>query len=180
VYSPTKAPQTPLRRKAARLGSQTSPQFDMLADSPIHNHTMLSLSAETGGTHSLTTGHTKNSSTLIASGINASLTLGPSPGRLSRSLQFLDSQSHAVRMEIRAKEQENKETPTTYSRHVNTYQAWWDVAETTKVLQNRSLVALPALPIIAAKVAMFLQYETTREKVLIFSMLRCHRVLMTT
>ncbi|KAJ7858249.1 hypothetical protein B0H14DRAFT_2224631, partial [Mycena olivaceomarginata] len=30
--------------------------------------------------------------------------------------------------------------------------------------QNPRLVALPAMPIIAAKVVMFLQYETTREK----------------
>ncbi|KAJ7720340.1 hypothetical protein B0H16DRAFT_1793545 [Mycena metata] len=158
VYSPPNAPQTPLRRKAARLASQTSSQFDVVANSPIHNRTMLSLPLEMSGTDSLPI------TAASGSGSDASSTLGPSPGRIDRSLQFLESQSQAVRMEIRTKEQANKATPGTYSRHVNSYQSWWDVAEALKVSQNRNLVALPAFPIISAKVSMFLQYETTREK----------------
>ncbi|KAJ7839747.1 hypothetical protein B0H13DRAFT_1562455, partial [Mycena leptocephala] len=61
-------------------------------------------------------------------------------------------------------EQEDKATPKTYDRHLKSYKTWWDAAELAKVLQNNKLVALPAMPIIASKVAMFLQYETTREK----------------
>lgn len=120
---------------------------------------MLSLPLEMSGTDSLPI------TAASGSGGDASSTLGPSPGRIDRSLQFLESQSQAVRMEIRTKEQANKATPGTYSRHVNSYQSWWDVAEALKVSQNRNLVALPAFPIISAKVSMFLQYETTREKV---------------
>jgi hypothetical protein len=90
---------------------------------------------------------------------------GPSPGRLNFSLQQLESESQKIRLEIRAKEQEDKATPKTYDRHLKSYETWWDAAELAKVLQNNKLVALPAMPIIASKVAMFLQYETTRKKV---------------
>ncbi|KAJ7761274.1 hypothetical protein DFH07DRAFT_771599 [Mycena maculata] len=69
-----------------------------------------------------------------------------------------------IRSKKQAKEQADKATPKTYSRHYNCYETWWNTFEAAKILRNRQLVALPAMPIIAAKVVMFLQYETTREK----------------
>ncbi|KAJ7154430.1 hypothetical protein C8R43DRAFT_885108 [Mycena crocata] len=80
-------------------------------------------------------------------------------------MQLLEAETHALRLESRAKDQSGKGTGKSYGRHVNSYQAWWDQHEVEKVLKDPRLVAIPALPITAAKVAMFLQYESTREKV---------------
>ncbi|KAJ7775217.1 hypothetical protein B0H14DRAFT_3588328 [Mycena olivaceomarginata] len=141
-----------------RLAAQESPQFDILADSPVHNRTMLSLSSHTDVLPSPGLAVARGSGG-TSTGSNPSV---PSPGRVNRSLQLLESQAHAVRLEIRAREQESKATPKTYGRHVNSYQSWWDLSEAAKVIRDPTLAALPALPIIAAKVAMFLQYESTQ------------------
>ncbi|KAJ7846497.1 hypothetical protein B0H14DRAFT_3678794 [Mycena olivaceomarginata] len=161
VYLPSASPATPLRRKTIRLAAQESPQFDILADSPVHNRTMLSLSSHTDVLPSPGLAVARGSGGTTSTGSNPSV---PSPGRVNRSLQLLESQAHTVRLEIRAREQESKATPKTYGRHVNSYQSWWDLSEAAKVIRDPTLAALPALPIIAAKVAMFLQYENTREK----------------
>ncbi|KAJ6533858.1 hypothetical protein DFH09DRAFT_970435, partial [Mycena vulgaris] len=79
-------------------------------------------------------------------------------------MALLESESHALRLQSQAKEQEDKGTFKTYRRHFGSYQIWWDLSEAKKVSQNPHLVAIPALPITAAKVAMFLQYESSREK----------------
>ncbi|KAJ7269115.1 hypothetical protein C8J57DRAFT_1609308 [Mycena rebaudengoi] len=89
---------------------------------------------------------------------------GLSPGRMNFSMTLLEEESHAIRLESQAKEQGDKATSKTYSRHVSRYQDWWNLSEATKISQNPRLVAIPALPITPAKVAMFLQYESTREK----------------
>lgn len=80
-------------------------------------------------------------------------------------MTLLEEESHAIQLESQAKEQGDKATSKTYSRHVSRYQDWWNLSEATKISQNPRLVAIPALPITPAKVAMFLQYESTREKV---------------
>ncbi|KAJ7474648.1 hypothetical protein B0H11DRAFT_1728346 [Mycena galericulata] len=103
---------------------------------------------------------------------------GPSPGRLNLSLQLLEAQSHSIRLEIQAKEQEDKATPKTYARHYNSYETWWNAFQVAETAQKRHLVALPAMPIIPSKVVMFLQYETTREKVFIYHPALPHVVLI--
>jgi hypothetical protein len=162
VYLPSASPATPLRRKTTRLAAHASPQFDILADSPVHNRTMLSLPSHTDVLPSPGLAVARVSGGTTSTGSNPSV---PSPGRVNRSLQLLESQAHTVRLEIRAREQESKATPKTYGRHVNSYQSWWDLSEAAKAIRDPTLAALPALSIIAAKVAMFLQYESTREKV---------------
>ncbi|KAJ6629729.1 hypothetical protein B0H10DRAFT_2208694 [Mycena sp. CBHHK59/15] len=81
---------------------------------------------------------------------------------MKRSLAKLEAESQALRQAIAAEEQADKETKDTYARHVTNYQVWWDASQQEKVRGNASLVAIPAFPIIASKVALFLQYETTR------------------
>ncbi|KAJ7445605.1 hypothetical protein FB451DRAFT_1055529 [Mycena latifolia] len=83
---------------------------------------------------------------------------------MNLSISLLEVESHALRLESQAKEQGDKATGKTYARHFNSYSTWWDLAEATKISKNPHLVAIPALPITAAKAAMFLQYESTREK----------------
>jgi hypothetical protein len=157
----------------------------MVADSPIHNRTMLSLPQEANDQLPIAplalniiapgTGTLQVTATASAT---APRVPGPSPNRVKHSLQLLESESHSIRLIIRAKEQEDKVTPKTYEHHYNCYEAWWNAAEVAKVTQNPRLVALPAMPIIAAKVVMFLQYETTREKVYCSCSLPCHLLLI--
>ncbi|KAJ7822725.1 hypothetical protein B0H14DRAFT_2598298 [Mycena olivaceomarginata] len=81
------------------------------------------------------------------------------PGRLNLSLQLLESQSHAIRLSIQAKEQGDKETPKTYARQYSAYESWWNASEAAKAAKNRCLVTIPAMPIIPSKVATFLEYR---------------------
>ncbi|KAK7027698.1 hypothetical protein R3P38DRAFT_3190769 [Favolaschia claudopus] len=160
-YTPPNAPQTPLMRKAARLVSFTPPQFDITANSPIHDRTMLSFPLDSENLAPISTVSVSSPKPPSPSSANA---LGPSPGRIQYSIDALEAESHATRLKIRAKEQEDKGTSQTYERHFRSYQAWWDSSEAAKVAQNSRLAALPAMPITAAKVSMFLAYESTREK----------------
>ncbi|KAJ7858250.1 hypothetical protein B0H14DRAFT_2577866 [Mycena olivaceomarginata] len=130
-YTPPNAPHTPLARKTTRLASRTSPRFDMVADSPIHNRTMLSLPQEANDQLPIAplalniiapgTGTLQVTATASAT---APRVPGPSPNRVKHSLQLLKSESHSIRLIIRAKEQEDKATPKTYERHYNCYEAW--------------------------------------------------------
>ncbi|KAH7904163.1 hypothetical protein BJ138DRAFT_964470, partial [Hygrophoropsis aurantiaca] len=61
-------------------------------------------------------------------------------------------------------ERDDKQTKASYERHVNSYQRWWDGNQSRLMAENPSRTTIPAFPIVAAKVVMFLDYETTREK----------------
>ncbi|KAJ7464891.1 hypothetical protein B0H11DRAFT_1628424, partial [Mycena galericulata] len=89
---------------------------------------------------------------------------GPSPGRLDRSMQLLEAESHAVRLSLQEKEQGDKGTSKSYARQVASYRSWWDDSQAVKVLKNPLLTPIPAFPPTVAKVCMFLQYEASREK----------------
>ncbi|KAJ7836470.1 hypothetical protein B0H14DRAFT_3704951 [Mycena olivaceomarginata] len=129
------------------------PAFDILADSLVHNRTMLSLSSHTDVLPSPGLAVARGSGGITSTGFNPSV---PSPGRVNRSPQLLESQAHTVRLEIRAREQESKATP----KDIRAACQFVPIV----VIRDPTLAALPALPIIAAKVAMFLQYESTWEK----------------
>lgn len=90
----------------------------------------------------------------------------PSPSsQMQRSVDSLEANSQAVRLALAAKEQSDKSTPETYERHVKRYATWWDTYQTQVVQSDATMTAIPALPITAAKVTMFLEYESTRPKV---------------
>ncbi|KAJ7914307.1 hypothetical protein B0H13DRAFT_1873130 [Mycena leptocephala] len=108
IYTPPNAPHTPLARKSARFASSASPRIDVVADSPVHNRAMLSLGPDTSITSLTFMPPTPKTS--LATVVQAP---GPSPGRLNFSLQQLESESQKIRLEIRAKEQEDKATPKT-------------------------------------------------------------------
>ncbi|KAJ7653548.1 hypothetical protein DFH06DRAFT_1417086 [Mycena polygramma] len=157
-YTPPNAPHTPLMRKAKRLASQSSPQFDPVTDSPVHNRAMLSLPSDLLPTAPITS----TARVLVPSFV--SQPAGPSPGRIKLSLQQLESHSHAIRLEIQAKEQVDKATPKIYGRQFGSYDTWFNTFQLETVAKNPHLVALPSMPIIASKVVPFLQIESTREK----------------
>ncbi|KAJ7476527.1 hypothetical protein FB451DRAFT_943087, partial [Mycena latifolia] len=70
--------------------------------------------------------------------------------------------SHAIRQAIAAEEQSDKETGTTYARHFKNYLGWWDDRQARFLHNDPAYTVIPALPIIPAKVTLFLEYETTR------------------
>jgi hypothetical protein len=105
-------------------------------------------------------------STITRSPSGCSSRAPPSPSsQMQRSVDSLEANSQAVRLALAAKEQSDKSTPETYERHVKRYATWWDTYQTQVVQSDATMTAIPALPITAAKVTMFLEYESTRPKV---------------
>jgi hypothetical protein len=84
---------------------------------------------------------------------------------MRQSLAELDAMSHAFRLSQAAKDQNQKGTGSTYNRHVRHYTEFWDQYQAELSIANPSRASIPSFPITAAKVAMFLQHESTREKV---------------
>ena len=82
-----------------------------------------------------------------------------------QSLAELDAASHAFRLSQAVKDQNRKGTGSTYDRHVRRYTEFWDQYQAELSVVNPSRISIPSFPITAAKVAMFLQHESTREKV---------------
>ena len=90
-----------------------------------------------------------------------------SVGGLQRSLAALDAASHAVRLRASAEERADKGTSDAYARRVRDYTAWWDVYQCQLRDEDATgtWTMIPAFPVTAAKAAMFLDHEVTREKV---------------
>jgi hypothetical protein len=82
------------------------------------------------------------------------------------SKRMLHADSHKKRQEYVAREQNDKGTKDSYSRHIQAYQLWWDhIYQPSLLLSDPSRRRLPAFPITAAKAMMFLDYESARPKV---------------
>ena len=60
---------------------------------------------------------------------------------------------------------EGKGTAKSYPRQVSNYKSWFDVVQACTIKKDPTRAVIPAFPITAAKVAMFLHHESTREKV---------------
>ncbi|KAF9237433.1 hypothetical protein BU15DRAFT_30358, partial [Melanogaster broomeanus] len=63
-----------------------------------------------------------------------------------------------------ADERDDKETKRSYARHVRNYVVWWENEQSRLASECPTRPRIPALPITPAKVVLFLDYETTREK----------------
>jgi hypothetical protein len=84
--------------------------------------------------------------------------------RTKRSYAMLEADSHAVRLEMLKQERKDKTTKRIYDRGLETYCERWEQNQLKVIAGDAHRVAIPALPITAAKVAMFLQHEMSREK----------------
>ncbi|KAJ7017768.1 hypothetical protein C8F04DRAFT_881970, partial [Mycena alexandri] len=87
-----------------------------------------------------------------------------SPERIQQSMRVLDASTHAVRLTVATQEQSEKGTEPAYRRHYSNYQTWFQMDQGLRTAQNSTWKEVPALPINATKVALFLEYETSREK----------------
>lgn len=86
------------------------------------------------------------------------------PG-LAASLAALKTESHALRVARASKEQNDKSTGKTYMRHINCYVRWWEAYQDSQCEEMPSWTPIPAFPITASRAAMYLEYESSREKV---------------
>ncbi|KAF8263301.1 hypothetical protein EI94DRAFT_1463137, partial [Lactarius quietus] len=87
----------------------------------------------------------------------------PSLG-MQASLAALEADSQAARLAHMKQEQSDKSTAPTYKRHVDRYERWWQGYQLEQMNTIPGYTVIPAFPITAAKVSMFLGYECTREK----------------
>jgi hypothetical protein len=101
-----------------------------------------------------------------------------SPERLQQSMKVLEAGSHELRLRISAQEQSDKGTEPACQRHLKNYLAWWANDQAAQKTQDPMWKEVPSLPITATKVAWFLEYETTREKVLFFHLCPSHYLNM--
>jgi hypothetical protein len=91
----------------------------------------------------------------------------PQPNEVPVSYSVLDAATHAFRLAQVQQDHESKGTGTSYSRHVRHYVEFWDNYQAECCRKDPRYVSIPTFLVTAAKVAMFLQQESTREKVAI-------------
>jgi hypothetical protein len=91
-------------------------------------------------------------------------------GGMALPLAKLDSDSHAVRMKQAEIEQKDKQTTKAYLLAVNSYEKWWGMYQDGLRTSDPGYTVTPAFPVTAAKVAIFLDYETTRPKVRVIAL----------
>jgi hypothetical protein len=94
----------------------------------------------------------------------AALLPKPSLG-LQASLATLEAETQAACLALTKQVQGDKSTGITYQRHVDSYEKWWLRYQAQRRDDDAKWTAIPAFPITASKVAEFLQYECTHEKV---------------
>ncbi|KAI0071523.1 hypothetical protein K474DRAFT_1606805 [Panus rudis PR-1116 ss-1] len=83
---------------------------------------------------------------------------------LQDSMDELELRSHNVRREVATKQQADKGTSKSYSRHLKNYLTWWSTYQQEETRKNPVRIPIAAEPIMVAKVAMFLQHEISRPK----------------
>ncbi|KAJ7851940.1 hypothetical protein B0H14DRAFT_3451067 [Mycena olivaceomarginata] len=74
----------------------------------------------------------------------------------------LDAAAHQITKAVREKEQEDKETKSSYERHIRHYETFWATTVYAKGDYSTGLAPLPTFPITVAKAIIFLEYESTR------------------
>jgi hypothetical protein len=114
---------------------------------------------------SLSTNLTQQVGLAMSSVHRSMASLGPDLNGMQQSLADLEAASHAFRLAQAESDQKKKGTGATYDWHVRRYNDFWDQYQAELCLGNPQRVSVPLFPIMAAKVAMFLQHESTHEKV---------------
>ncbi|KAI0085603.1 hypothetical protein BDY19DRAFT_996518 [Irpex rosettiformis] len=87
----------------------------------------------------------------------------PSPS-INKSLTRLTQETHARAAAQLQSKQDNSQTGRSYSRHVRNYEKFWVREQQTRAAADSTWVDVPAFPITATKVALFLDYEMKRPK----------------
>ncbi|KAJ7925384.1 hypothetical protein B0H13DRAFT_1553515, partial [Mycena leptocephala] len=86
----------------------------------------------------------------------------PALSGMEHSIAVMEARSQTIRQEVAAEEQSDKETADTYARQVKNYQVYWDLYQAELSREDPTWVVVPAFPVTAFKVAIFLKHEPTR------------------
>jgi hypothetical protein len=84
---------------------------------------------------------------------------------MAHSLAMLNAESQAVGLRQSQAMQNDSQTGATYARHLKRYRAWWASYQAACCADNPRHTRLPPFPLTPDKVVLFLEHETTREKV---------------
>jgi hypothetical protein len=84
---------------------------------------------------------------------------------MAKSMNDIEMESYDIRDGVRTKRQADTQTQQTYSRYVAAYQKWWETDQWLRVQRDPTYTAISPFPILASKVVLFLNFETSREKV---------------
>jgi hypothetical protein len=101
----------------------------------------------------------------LAPSLAAPLPAVPFSPCMHRSMALLEHETREARLRVGEKEMVGKGTAKSYPRQVHNYQTWFDKEQMCVVANDPTRVIIPAFPITAVKVAMFLLHELTCEKV---------------
>ncbi|KAL6300578.1 hypothetical protein BKA93DRAFT_829023 [Sparassis latifolia] len=85
-------------------------------------------------------------------------------GSLQQSIAQLELESHDARVKKAKLDQDDKQTGSSYDRHVQNYIKYWTAFQTERRQKAPDEVPIPAFPITALKASFFLEYEMSREK----------------
>ncbi|KAF5312044.1 hypothetical protein D9619_002517 [Psilocybe cf. subviscida] len=160
---PSTAPYSPCKRALDRPVPQRLPQShpkshqpEALSSGPL----LYTMNTDSD------TGEAPDEATVPASSL--ALSVASSPKLLDSAdaqLSLLAKETHAERLRQQDTDAMEKGTHAAYSRHLREYEDWWDKDQARRVQSGQQSVALLSHPIAVTKVALFLQYETTRTKV---------------
>jgi hypothetical protein len=85
--------------------------------------------------------------------------------RIEESLAILEAKTHQTRMQLAKSQQDDRATGGSYNKQVKKYERWWKADQALRCAEDSKWMAVPPFPVTPTKVALFLEYETTREKV---------------
>ena len=93
----------------------------------------------------------------------------PDPSNLQKSIRALDQEVHRITLDREAEIVGDKNTDRTYRNHLRRYEQWWmqDQALQSEDAEkeNTFWTPVPAQPITATKVALFMAYKLKRPRV---------------
>ena len=81
-----------------------------------------------------------------------------------RSYAMVEAESHAVQLQVSEWEGADKTMKRIYDRVLINYCTWWDQDQARVVARDPNRVTIPALPVTAPKVVLFLDYEMNHER----------------
>jgi hypothetical protein len=79
-------------------------------------------------------------------------------------MRRLKAETHTTRHKVLASGQEDKGTYKGYRRHIDNYKTWFIQDQARRLVEDPEWTIINPFPITATKVALFLEYETTRDK----------------
>ncbi|KAF9030462.1 hypothetical protein BDZ89DRAFT_899198, partial [Hymenopellis radicata] len=82
----------------------------------------------------------------------------------AEALRVLSDQSHETRLALHNAMDADKGTQAAYPRHIKRYKLWWCLDQDRRIQADPCWVRISSEPVMQTKVAIWLQYESSRPK----------------